>query len=356
MPLITLVVKDDANASISVEVDARERVNNVRALVAQKMRLPKDVRLLFAGRLLRNETVLDQAGVLHQSTLYVLRPADQLGPGVTNFSEMPENLLQLQNHLLLNPDIMQQMMNSPAMQSLLNDMRFLKNILSLNPKVRHLMGPTSELQKMFDDPSFVQQALDAFRNPSMMRDLLRSTDSAMAGLNQIPGGGTGVIRKLYDALEGRKREVNPEAEKPSREFDTNAMAAMMQDPNLQQLLATSFSTVDEHNPLGKPQVLAQLYRPANMAAVAAMEESIASLALGKATKENAAPAPHFSATFSSFLQAQKENPELQYRTQLHNLRHMGFTDTEKCIQALIECGGGVQASIDKMLEDARGIA
>lgn len=354
MPAITVVVKDDANASISLDVDSRDRVQDVRSLVAQKMKLPKDVRLLFSGRLLRNEIVLDQAGVQHQSTLHILRPADQLGPGVSNVSDMPENLAQLQNHLLLNPDIMQQMMNSPAMQSLLNDMRFLKNILSMNTKVRHLMGPNSELHKMFDDPSFTQQALDAFRNPSMMRDLLRSTDSAMGCLNQIPGGGSGVIHKLYEGLGGRTREDAPETPtKTQREFDTNAMAAMMQDPNLQQLLAQSFAMADEESPLSNAQVLAQLFRPANMFAVAAMEESIASMALGKASKESGAPAPHFGSTFQVFMQAQKENPELQYRTQLQNLRNMGFTDTDQCIQALIASGGAVQAAIDKMLADAR---
>jgi len=226
-------------------------------------------------------------------------------------------------------------------------------ILSMNPKVRHLMGPSSELSKMFDDQRFIQQALDSFRNPSMMRDLLRSTDNAMGCLNKIPGGGSGVIHKLYDNLDGTTREVDLNAEKPTREFDTSAMAAMMQDPNLQQLLAQSFSMVDEENPLSKPQVLAHLFRPSNMAAVGSMEESIAALALGKASKETAAPPTNFVPTFSCFLQAQRENPELQFRTQLQNLKNMGFADTEQCINALIECGGSVQAAIDKMLLKAR---
>merc|ERR1719433_837747 len=129
------------------------------------------------------------------------------------------------------------------------------------------MGPGSELSRMLEDPEFTQQALDAFKNPSMMRDLLRSTDKAINQLTSTPGsgGGAGTIEKMYEELKwpnGQVKERDPEKENisnVSRDYDANAMAAMMQDPNLQQLLAQSFNTKDEDNPLGNAQTLAMLF-------------------------------------------------------------------------------------------------
>merc|ERR1719335_1968948 len=61
------------------------------------------------------------------------------------------------------------------------------------------------------------------------------------------------------------------------------------------------------------------------------------------------PAANFSQAFANFLQAQQENPEVQYRNQLQALRNMGFTNTDACIQALHNCDGNMNRAIDKML-------
>merc|ERR1712078_450656 len=61
------------------------------------------------------------------------------------------------------------------------------------------------------------------------------------------------------------------------------------------------------------------------------------------------PAANFSQAFAHFLQAQQENPEVQYRNQLQALRNMGFENTDACIQALHNCDGNMNRAIDKML-------
>ena len=62
------------------------------------------------------------------------------------------------------------------------------------------------------------------------------------------------------------------------------------------------------------------------------------------------PGSQFNKTFDTFLEAQKENPETKYRTQLTKMRHTGFTNTAKCIAALEETGGQVQAAIELLLK------
>merc|ERR1719399_2781901 len=63
------------------------------------------------------------------------------------------------------------------------------------------------------------------------------------------------------------------------------------------------------------------------------------------------PAANFSQAFAHFLQAQQENPEVQYRNQLQALRNMGFENTDACIQALHNCDGNMNRAIDKMLQE-----
>merc|ERR1712224_178535 len=79
------------------------------------------------------------------------------------------------------------------------------------------------------------------------------------------------------------------------------------------------------------------------------EDSPASAAVALSGLNPLSPAANFSQAFAHFLQAQQENPEVQYRNQLSALRNMGFTNTDACIQALHNCDGNMNRAIDKML-------
>merc|ERR1719264_712987 len=48
-------------------------------------------------------------------------------------------------------------------------------------------------------------------------------------------------------------------------------------------------------------------------------------------------------------QQQNVQPEILYRNQLSQLNSMGFNDADANIQALVACGGNVQAAIDRLL-------
>ncbi len=63
-------------------------------------------------------------------------------------------LADLQHHLLQNPEIMQQMMNSPAMQSLLNDPTFLESIMKMNPSTRSSLETNANFGEMLRDRDF----------------------------------------------------------------------------------------------------------------------------------------------------------------------------------------------------------
>merc|ERR1711985_115487 len=141
----------------------------------------------------------------------------------------------------------------------------------------------------------------------------------------------------------------------------------MGDPNMQQLFAQLIQTKpgpgmkqDTDNPFSDPGFISQMFQPQTMTAMSSMQQAVSSMSVQRqpapAAKEKAgkdkekkeeeaappspavalsglnplSPAANFSQAFAYFLQAQQENPEVQYRNQLQALRNMGFQYTYVC--------------------------
>merc|ERR1719386_202003 len=66
--------------------------------------------------------------------------------------------------------------------------------------MRELMHRHPDIQDMLHDPEFMQQSLESFRNPSMMREMLRSTERAMQAIDATPGG-----LEMLQAMNGQIR-------------------------------------------------------------------------------------------------------------------------------------------------------
>jgi len=432
MPTAFVVVKCQDGNVVQLDVDPKTGVGEFRDILSRRCNVPREQqRLVFSGRVLQDGQTLASYNIGNTSTVHLLRnpikaARGPAGPTAASLGSIPGALGSMQQHLLLNPDIMQQMMNSPAMQSLLNDAEFLRSLLQMNPQMRELMEQHPKLRQMLHDDGFMQQSLEAFRNPSMMREKLRSTDRAMSHIESVPGG-FDALRHMYDEL-AKKENADPSAppaygaptavlppkganqmtKKPGEDadadgadsempaagppawvgtFDTNAMAAMLQDPNMQQLFAQLVQTKpgpgmkqDTDNPFSDPGFISQMFQPQTMTAMSSMQQAVSSMSVqrqpaptkekGKKDKEEKekeeapvsaavalsglnplSPAANFSQAFAHFLQAQQENPEVQYRNQLTALRNMGFNNTDACIQALHNCDGNMNRAIDKMLSE-----
>lgn len=368
MLVIITVVWD--SKIIKVDVNTKRKTSHLKQILVKEHGLDRTYKLLFKGKELE-ERPLEEQGIQDKSEVTVVKPAGFQTTGQQKKQElgfMPQVLVDLQHHLLQNPEIMQQMMNSPAMQSLLNDVNFLESIMKMNPATRMSLETNPQFSEMLRDVDFQETALEAFRNPSTMREILQATDKAVAELKSVPGG-IDMITGMHETLNIPDETV--QAERAALEgddgevpfwhnaCDSNAMASMMQDPNLQQLMAQYMETTERDNEcFGKPTFIASLFRPQNMQAIAAMETAINAMASAKvkvdAASTNVArtPGSQFGKTFETFLDAQKENPETKYKTQLTKMRHTGFTNTGKCIQALEQTGGNVNAAIELMLKNA----
>merc|ERR1719371_110087 len=120
-------------------------------------------------------------------------------------------------------------MNSPAMQTLLNNKDLLCSVVMMNPQMRTLVDRTPELREMLNDTNFMSSSMEAFRNPTLMREQLRSSEGALRSMENVPGGFEtvkGTFNKLErpytEALEMAKVKLEEEgvpAEYPELSFD-----------------------------------------------------------------------------------------------------------------------------------------
>merc|ERR1719174_2026026 len=86
------------------------------------------------------------------------------------------------------------MLNSPMMQSLMNNPEMLRNMVRMNPRMNQLMEQRPEIARMMDDPEVMQQSMRMMQNPELMREMIRNQDRAMGNLNVMPGGHQALMR------------------------------------------------------------------------------------------------------------------------------------------------------------------
>jgi|Transcript_62801 ubiquilin len=449
MPIAFVTVKVPDGGLVHLDVDLKTRVEEFRSIIAPKTGVKKHrQRLVFAGRLMQDGRTLEAYGIERNSTIHLLHgsAAGEDDIGGYDISTIPPQLAAVQRHVLANPDILQQMLESPAMQSLLNDQEFLRSLLKMDPNLNKLLQCCPALQTMLHDPEFMKQATEALRNPVHVRDVLRSTDRSISHLDEkLKGGGFDVLRSMCEDIDRpkqdeayqreqaklqeiaklkeeqkRKKKAEEEGEDVDAEeegeegskaegdqgkrapewvgsFDTNAMASMMQDQNMQQLLSQMVQslggpTAKPHpdDPFIDPGFLGQMFHSQTIESMTFLQESIAKLSLApdpsegvqkpkkkagakasaKAAAEpakdvdntlpgdspavlsglnSASPAANLKDAFSLFLQAELESPEVRYKGQLSAMANMGFTDKEACIQALHSHDGNMNKAVEFLM-------
>jgi ubiquilin len=209
MPIAFVTVKVPDGGLVHLDVDLKTRVEEFRAIIAPKTGVKKHrQRLVFAGRLMQDGRTLEAYGIERNSTIHLLHGSaagETDGPGGFDISTIPPQLGAVQRHVLANPDILQQMLESPAMQSLLNDWDFLRSLLKMDPRLNKMLEQCPELQTMLQDPEFMKQATEALRNPVHVRDILRSTDRSMSHIEEkLTGGGFDVLRSMCEDINRPK--------------------------------------------------------------------------------------------------------------------------------------------------------
>ncbi|KAL5099654.1 hypothetical protein RYX36_003981 [Vicia faba] len=234
-----------------VHVSLDSTVRSFKDVVAQNCDISADQqRLIYKGRILKDDQTLQSYGLEADHTVHLVRgftPANSTGgtntsganttttnaraaganeggglggaglgaslfPGLgingmggggglnSLFGAGPPDLDQLQQPLMSNPNLVREIMNSPAMQNLLNNPDIVRNLLMSNPQMQELMDRNPELAHILNDPSTLRQTLEATRNPEIMREMMRNTDRAMSNIESSPEG-FNMLRRMYENVQ-----------------------------------------------------------------------------------------------------------------------------------------------------------
>ncbi|XP_062200596.1 ubiquitin domain-containing protein DSK2a-like [Phragmites australis] len=225
-------------AKFTVRADLGAAVGAFKDVVAGSCDVPApQQRLIYKGRVLKDEQTLESYGVETDHTIHLVRgvatpaaptapaavsphatttpssgPAGGLGgllPGVgaprsgrssgVFGSGFPE-LEQVEQHLSQNPNLMREIMNMPAMQNLMNNPDLIRDMIMNNPQMREIMDQNPDLAHVLNDPSVLRQTLEAARNPEIMREMMRNTDRAMSNIESSPEG-FNMLRRMYETVQ-----------------------------------------------------------------------------------------------------------------------------------------------------------
>ncbi|CAN8063041.1 unnamed protein product [Agarophyton chilense] len=107
---------------------------------------------------------------------------------------------QMQERLMRNPEQMQALLNSPMMESIMNNPEFARQMMMTNPQMRELMERNPEVAHVFNDPSTFRQMMQMARNPALMNEMMRNTDRQMANIEMMPGG-FDALRRMHENIQ-----------------------------------------------------------------------------------------------------------------------------------------------------------
>ncbi|CAG8470994.1 5446_t:CDS:10 [Ambispora leptoticha] len=205
-------------------------VLQLKEKLARETNIPADsMRLVYSGRILKDEDMVDSYGVKEGHTIHVVRgaanqaaeqaaanssssggasryatPSTSSSPAssssVNPFSNPPPTRQLGSNSNNFEQDLMRGMMNSPMMRQILSNPEIVRSMVMQNPTMRQMIERNPEIGHIINDPSFIRQTMDMARNPELMREMMRNNDRALANLETIPGG-FNHLRRMYHTLQ-----------------------------------------------------------------------------------------------------------------------------------------------------------
>ncbi|KAF2937122.1 hypothetical protein DAI22_03g026800 [Oryza sativa Japonica Group] len=297
----TLHIRCTNGSKLAVRADLGLSVGAFKAIVAESCDVPApQQRLIYKGRILKDEQTLASYGVETDHTIHMVRgaappPASTAPPAANNVtpainattasnspavgfggllhglggsgsansgglgsfgSGLPE-LSQMQQQLSENPTLMREIMNMPLMQNILNSPDLIRNIIMNNPQMREIVDRNPDLAHVLNDPSILRQTVEAARNPELMREMMRNTDRAMSNIESSPEG-FNMLRRMYETVQEpflNATTMAGEGDRSSNPFSAllgNHGSNQARDPAANSPTTTSESTTGSPAPNTNP--------------------------------------------------------------------------------------------------------
>ncbi|KAA8535929.1 hypothetical protein F0562_028407 [Nyssa sinensis] len=276
---VTVNIRCSNGSKFSVRTSLASTVGAFKAVLSQNCEVPADQqRLIYKGRILKDDQTLDRYGLQADHTVHMVRgsaPAASTptsgtatggspnttpgvaqgvgsnegggfggaGLGASLFPGLGFNALggtgasglfgtglpefeQVQQQLTQNPNMMREIINMPAIQNLMNNPDLMRNLIINNPQMREIIDRNPELAHILNDPGILRQTLEAARNPELMREMMRNTDRAMSNIESSPEG-FNMLRRMYENVQEPFLNATTMAGGTGNDIGSNPFAALL---------------------------------------------------------------------------------------------------------------------------------
>lgn len=195
MSELTLTIKCSNADKATVVIESTATVLDLKQKIAEQLSVPAtQQRLIYKGRVLKDESTLENYDIQNEHTVHMVKGAAPAGstpaaaaPASSSyaspqqsafaappafgapqqganpmgmFGQMPPvgpggmpDMSRMQEQLMRNPEMMRQVMSSPMMENLLNNPDMLRNMMMSNPQMQAMMDANPQMRHILNDPS-----------------------------------------------------------------------------------------------------------------------------------------------------------------------------------------------------------
>ncbi|KAK9987555.1 hypothetical protein SO802_027794 [Lithocarpus litseifolius] len=278
---VVINIRCSNGTKFTVRTSLDSSISAFKAALAQNCDVPADQqRLIYKGRILKDDQTLESYGLQAEHTVHMVRgfasaastPAATATATATGNSESPNNtpgvtrgvgsneggglgnaglgaslfglnalgsggapdlfgaglpeFEQVQQQLTQNPNMMREIMNMPAIQSLMNNPELMRSLIMSNPQMRDIIDRNPELAHVLNDPGILRQTIEAARNPELMREMMRNTDRAMSNIEASPEG-FNMLRRMYENVQEPFLNATTMGGNAGNDLGSNPFAALL---------------------------------------------------------------------------------------------------------------------------------
>merc|ERR1711865_1208238 len=149
------------------------------------------------------------------------------------------NLQDLMNGNGPSSEQMQDMLQSPMMEQLMENPDMMRTMMQLsmdsNPQLRQMMEQNPQMREVMQDPAMLEQMLQMARNPAMRSQVERNQELALAQLENMPGGFAAMSSVYHDMAPlmdptSHEDQSTPRTNPTHDTTNDGAMGAAMANP------------------------------------------------------------------------------------------------------------------------------
>lgn len=199
MSELTLTIKCSNADKATVVIESSATVLDLKNKISEQFSVPAaQQRLIYKGRVLKDESTLENYDIQTEHTVHMVKGAAPAGssptpapapsaapvpspfgappaqgmfqqqPGANPFGGMPfgpggmPDMSRMQEQLMRNPEMMRQVMSSPMMDNLLNNPDMMRNMMMNNPQMQAMLDANPQMRHVLNDPAVRNNFCDHF--------------------------------------------------------------------------------------------------------------------------------------------------------------------------------------------------